>query len=219
MEKLELFLKWLENFDISYDGIELRKCDFGYGIFAKRDFHINETILSIPLQLLITPSSVVQLSNIKLKPFEILVLFFILEEIESSLWSPYLQILPITFTTLAAAGAELDISYLPLNARTLWEKQSNEMKMMFNKTLQAKQPLSTRKYCIDVGGPSSSGDEILQRLSCLKKLDPLLLTEWKSVRKSKTMAYARFKGKFCNTSVINVHAPTFSEDSMQNFNC
>lgn len=63
MEKLELFLKWLENFDISYDGIELRKCDFGYGIFAKRDFHINETILSIPLQLLITPSSVVQLSK------------------------------------------------------------------------------------------------------------------------------------------------------------
>lgn len=80
-----------------------------------------------------------------------MVLFFILEEIESSLWSPYLQILPITFTTLAAAGAELDISYLPLNARTLWEKQSNEMKMMFNKVRNFSNLLYFCQYRLELG--------------------------------------------------------------------
>ncbi|VDN53320.1 unnamed protein product [Dracunculus medinensis] len=36
------------------------------------------------------------------------------------------------------------------------------------------------------------------------------LTEWKPV--NDRMAYARFKGKFCNISVISVYAPTLSAD-------
>uniref|UniRef100_A0A915AV65 SET domain-containing protein n=1 Tax=Parascaris univalens TaxID=6257 RepID=A0A915AV65_PARUN len=141
---MEVFLDWLRQRGCSFAGVEVRMCDddSGYGVFALRSFRINETLITLPPQLMITAGMIAELpyykrilesSNEQLQPFEVLVMFFLIEQPSSSIWTPYLNVLPLTFSTPAATETTLNPDYLPLSIRTLWIDQQAELKNIFEK--------------------------------------------------------------------------------------
>lgn len=69
----------------------------------------------------------------RLQPFEVLVMFFLIEQPLSSIWAPYLNVLPRTFSTPAATETTLNPDYLPLSVRNLWIDQQAELKNIFEK--------------------------------------------------------------------------------------
>ncbi|VDK51547.1 unnamed protein product [Anisakis simplex] len=141
---METFLKWVHTEGCHFDGVEIRRCldadDSGYGIFALRTFRINETIISVPPKLMITAGAIADTQKYKeilkrgrLQPFEVLVVFFLLEQSTDSVWSPYLDILPKSFSTPAFTESAINPDYLPLSVRQMWINQQSELKNMFEK--------------------------------------------------------------------------------------
>lgn len=64
---MEVFLDWIRQRGCSFAGIEVRMCDddSGYGVFALRSFRINETLITLPPQLMITAGMVAELPYYK----------------------------------------------------------------------------------------------------------------------------------------------------------
>ncbi|PIO64896.1 hypothetical protein TELCIR_13456 [Teladorsagia circumcincta] len=60
-------------------------------------------------------------------PFELLTLFFCVEDEESSLYGPYLKALPKAFTTPSYMGEMIDPVHLPLSVREYWSTQQRDL--------------------------------------------------------------------------------------------
>ncbi|CAJ0568276.1 unnamed protein product, partial [Mesorhabditis spiculigera] len=88
----------------------------GYGVFAN-EVHLPESLMiRMPHSVLLTAGSIADMPKYKkmlddfsqkMAPFEILTLFFCLEESSSSKYGPYLDVLPKKFDTPAADGIQL----------------------------------------------------------------------------------------------------------------
>lgn len=72
-------------------------------------------------------------SRYRLKPFEALVYFFMMEKPQCSKWAPYLKVLPKTFSTPAVLYPHLEPEQLPYNLRKSWSEQKNELRTMYKK--------------------------------------------------------------------------------------
>ncbi|VDM38576.1 unnamed protein product [Toxocara canis] len=139
---MEAFLSWVHEKGCTFEGIEVRSCgdDSGHGIFASRSFRPNETVITVPQQLMITAGMVAELPQYKevlergrLQPFEVLVMFFLTEQPYSSSWASYLSVLPSTFSTPAFTESTLNADCLPPSIHNLWVNQQTELKTMFEK--------------------------------------------------------------------------------------
>lgn len=145
---MDSFTEWICKRGAYFPEVTMRKCDdnSGYGIFAKRTFRLNEILISIPREVLITARALTDMPCYKqifdgeyLRPFEALIVFFILEKQmgKDSLWSPYLDVLPHSFATPAALDPDLSPDFLPVTERELWLDQQKELDTMFSKVSRA----------------------------------------------------------------------------------
>lgn len=76
-------------------------------------------------------------NEIQLESFDILVLFFYLERMNSrSTWKPYLDILPKEFTTPLYSIPDIDSKVIPSSVKKQIDKQSEEIKIMEEKFIQ-----------------------------------------------------------------------------------
>uniref|UniRef100_A0A0N5AEV8 SET domain-containing protein n=1 Tax=Syphacia muris TaxID=451379 RepID=A0A0N5AEV8_9BILA len=141
---MDAFVEWARSRNIFFPNVELRKCfdNSGYGIFAKRNLRENEILITVPLDVMITAKSLVEVpyyeklfSGRKLKPFEALVVFFIVEskKSENLQWAPYLNVLPKCFSTPAVVDSDLNSEYLPATERELWDNQKKEISSVYKK--------------------------------------------------------------------------------------
>ncbi|VDO39124.1 unnamed protein product [Onchocerca flexuosa] len=69
----------------------------------------------------------------RLKPFEALVYFFLIEKESDSKWVPYLKVLPKSFSTPANLHPSLEPEDFPYHLRKQWYGQKNELKIMYEK--------------------------------------------------------------------------------------
>lgn len=139
---MRTFVKWIQSRGARFPGLEIRECDdgSGNGIFSTAYFRANETMISIPPDLMLTAGTIAEmpkyqkiLQRTRLQPFEVLVLFFIMEDPSTSVWSPYLKVLPRSFCTPSITESNLNPEYLPSAERALWINQQNEQKTIFQK--------------------------------------------------------------------------------------
>ncbi|PAV59685.1 hypothetical protein WR25_21269 isoform B [Diploscapter pachys] len=150
------FLDWCRTQKIEFDGLELIYVQgAGYGLVAKRDFQSEEPVIKLPQKCLITAGQVVEIPKYKElvgnlryfyfffekiksfstlpSPFEMLVLFFALEEPQTSTYGPYLKMLPKDFSTPIYEGIEFPESDLPDSVLSFWRQQRQELKVISEK--------------------------------------------------------------------------------------
>uniref|UniRef100_A0AAF5PHM2 SET domain-containing protein n=2 Tax=Wuchereria bancrofti TaxID=6293 RepID=A0AAF5PHM2_WUCBA len=136
------FMEWAVGNGAHHFGVDIRDCsnEGGKGLFATTDFRENETIISIPVGLIITAGFIAEMPNYCdvfkrycLKPFEALVYFFLVEKKQNSKWAPYLEVLPKSFSTPASIHPSLEPEDFPYCLRKQWYVQKNELKMMYKK--------------------------------------------------------------------------------------
>lgn len=141
------FLHWCTARGYRFDGLEITKPpgNCGHGIFATADFRCGKAIIVIPETDMINAGLVVDLPfyrkllanvELKLKPMEILTLFFSFEDPENSAWSPYLKVLPKDFDTPAYKGIDYDTNTLPLSIRKYWVDQKKEISEITEKVFE-----------------------------------------------------------------------------------
>ncbi|CAI2322564.1 unnamed protein product [Caenorhabditis sp. 36 PRJEB53466] len=150
------FLSWCKARGYQFDGFEIT-CppgNCGNGIYARKDVRVGKPFIIIPETDMINAALVVDLPfyrkiltkiDQKLKPMEILTLFFAFEDMEQSAWSPYLKVLPKTFDTPAFKGTEYDTASLPLSIRSYWINQKKEIADISEKLLKWYPELSRDK--------------------------------------------------------------------------
>ncbi|KAK6051705.1 SET domain protein [Cooperia oncophora] len=146
-DSLQHFLSWCRTKGIVSDGLEIRSCEeSGNGVFAARSFRTDEKVIEVPEELMITAGKVADmdpyaelLKDTKLfpTPFELLTLFFCMEDEDSSLYAPYLKMLPKTFTTPLYKGQTVDPAHLPSSVRDCWCTQQKDLRESWNKIEQA----------------------------------------------------------------------------------
>ncbi|PIO69049.1 hypothetical protein TELCIR_09143 [Teladorsagia circumcincta] len=87
----------------------------GNGVFATTSFRSDQKVIEVPEELMITAGKVADMETYSklLKdskffptPFELLTLFFCVEDEESSLYGPYLKALPKSKETFKSPGKE-----------------------------------------------------------------------------------------------------------------
>ncbi|OZC11129.1 hypothetical protein X798_01955 [Onchocerca flexuosa] len=136
------FMDWVIGNGAQHFGVVIRDCanEGGKGLFATTDFRENETIICIPLEIIITAGFVAELpgycdvfKRYRLKPFEALVYFFLTEKESDSKWVPYLKVLPKSFSTPANLHPSLEPEDFPYHLRKQWYGQKNELKIMYEK--------------------------------------------------------------------------------------
>ncbi|KAJ1346514.1 hypothetical protein KIN20_001322 [Parelaphostrongylus tenuis] len=136
-DALQKFLDWCHDKGIRSDGLEIRSCQkSGNGLFAMRFFRPDEKLIELPEELIITAGKVADLQKYselldetKFFPtsFELLTLFFCIEDSESSFYAPYINVLPKSFTTPSYMKKYIDPVDLPLSARKYWCDQQKEL--------------------------------------------------------------------------------------------
>ncbi|KAE9555695.1 hypothetical protein FO519_001047 [Halicephalobus sp. NKZ332] len=145
--ELEKFKEWCDENGIKAPLAELRYCgpEAGYGFFAKTVIRNNEAVVEIPKKMMLTAGLIAEMTDysslleenfgeVKLEPFEVLVLFFYLETLKpDSSWKPYLDVLPRKFSTPLFSTPDLDLTAIPLDPRTQIEKQKSEIKAIKEK--------------------------------------------------------------------------------------
>ncbi|VBB29759.1 unnamed protein product [Acanthocheilonema viteae] len=123
------FMQWLIENGAQHFGVDIRDCskEDGKGLFAITDFRENETIICIPVEIIITAGLVAEIPDYcdvfkrhRLKPFEALVYFFLLEKDRDSKWAPYLKMLPKSFSTPANLHPSLEPEDFPFCLRRQW---------------------------------------------------------------------------------------------------
>ncbi|CAI5438590.1 unnamed protein product [Caenorhabditis angaria] len=145
--EMEEFVKWAKGRGYQFDGLEITKPpgNCGNGIYATRNFRPENIMISIPEYDMITAGLVIDLpfyrkltKNIeeKMKPMEILTMFFCFEDLEKSAWSPYLKVLPQTFDTPAFQKIDYNLQELPLEIRKYWIDQKLEIEQITTKLLR-----------------------------------------------------------------------------------
>ncbi|VDM65967.1 unnamed protein product [Strongylus vulgaris] len=103
-DPVEKFLVWSRKNGVIFDGLEIRSSETsGNGIFATRSFRTEEKFIQLPEGLMITAGKIADMekyadllreTGFLPTPFEMLTLFFCLEDAESSFYAPYLKVLP-----------------------------------------------------------------------------------------------------------------------------
>ncbi|EYB93658.1 hypothetical protein Y032_0180g813 [Ancylostoma ceylanicum] len=146
-DSLQEFLDWSRKNGIVFDGLEIRSSESsGNGIFATRSFRTDEKFIQLPESLMITAGKIADMEKYAKilhdtrffpTPFEMLTLFFCLEDVESSWYAPYLKVLPKTFTTPAYTGESIDAADLPLSVRDYWRTQQRDLAEMWKKIHEA----------------------------------------------------------------------------------
>ncbi|CAJ0595843.1 unnamed protein product [Cylicocyclus nassatus] len=142
-DPLEVFLDWSRKNGIIFDGLEIRSSETsGNGIFATRAFRTDEKFIQLPETLMITAGKVADMEKYAIllqetgflpTPFEMLTIFFCLEEVESSFYGPYLRVLPKTFTTPAFLGETISAENLPSSVREYWCTQQKDLQEMWKR--------------------------------------------------------------------------------------
>ncbi|CAP33463.2 Protein CBR-SET-29 [Caenorhabditis briggsae] len=132
------FIGWCKARGYKFDGLEIT-CppgNCGNGIYSTTTFRAGRPIITLPEYDMINSALVVDLPfyrkkmakfTEKLKPMEILTMFFCFEDFETSAWSPYLKVLPKEFDTPAFKGIDYDVNTLPLSIRKFWVDQKKEI--------------------------------------------------------------------------------------------
>ena len=143
---MDEFIKWCKGRGYSFDGLEIT-CppgNCGNGIYATRSFRSGLPIITLPEYDMINSALVLDLPfyrkkmanvNEKLKPMEILTMFFCFEDFEQSAWSPYLKVLPKEFDTPAFKRIDYDVNTLPLSIRKYWIDQKKEISDISEKVI------------------------------------------------------------------------------------
>ncbi|KAK0423914.1 hypothetical protein QR680_008403 [Steinernema hermaphroditum] len=141
--KIAAFIEWMRAQNVNTDRIQLQhNAEIGgNGIYAKKEIRPNEMILELPLDVLITSTTVMNHkecaemlrgSDVKFTPSEAIALFFIVEDKNpNSSYAPYLTMLPRTFGTPLFQG--LDVVGLPFHDQVVWERQVKEIKDIYDK--------------------------------------------------------------------------------------
>ncbi|MCP9265944.1 Phytanoyl-CoA hydroxylase-interacting protein-like [Dirofilaria immitis] len=136
------FMEWVTENGAQHFGVIIRDCvnEGGKGLFATTDFRENETVICIPVEIIITAGYVAELpaycdvfTRYRLKPFEALVYFFLMEKEQDSKWTPYLKVLPKSFSTPANLHPNLEPEDFPYDLRKQWYRQKNELKIIYEK--------------------------------------------------------------------------------------
>lgn len=138
------FINWCKARGYKFDGLEIicPPGNCGNGIYATTGFRTGRPIITLPEHDMINSALIVDLPfyrkklakvNQKLKPIEILTMFFSFEDLEQSAWSPYLKVLPKTFDTPAFKGIDYDVNTLPLSIRKYWVDQKKEIEEVSEK--------------------------------------------------------------------------------------
>ncbi|CAD6184489.1 unnamed protein product [Caenorhabditis auriculariae] len=146
-EGLEAFVKWCNSRGYKFNGLEIVRPpgDCGHGIFVKQNFRAEDVMIQIPETEMITAGAVADLPRYSkilaqadnlLTPMEILTMFFCLEEIGESPWTPYLRVLPKSFDTPSYQKRDFDPKTLPLSVRSYWENQKKEIHSITNKLIK-----------------------------------------------------------------------------------
>lgn len=105
-------------------------------MFATKAFRTDERVIEVPEELMITAGKVADMDKYSklLKdskffptPFELLTLFFCMEDEEASSYAPYLKMLPKSFTTPAYENKSLNPLDLPVSVRDFWTVQQSDL--------------------------------------------------------------------------------------------
>ncbi|XGW21975.1 hypothetical protein V3C99_004716, partial [Haemonchus contortus] len=142
-DPLPEFLSWCRMKEVGFEGLEIRSCEeAGNGVFATRSFRTDEKVIEVPEELMITAGKIadMELYSKLLKdsrffptPFQLLTLFFCMEDEDTSLYAPYLKMLPKNFTTPSYLGQTIDPSHLPLSVREYWCTQQRDLEESWRK--------------------------------------------------------------------------------------
>ncbi|XP_016841496.1 actin-histidine N-methyltransferase [Nasonia vitripennis] len=106
---IEEFVDWLHKNEVNTDGVSIHKFpDYGLGLKANSDLNENDLILKIPRKLIFNVSTAAaELKDleddilIKHMPYVALAIALLIEKYKStSLWKPYLNILPKNYCTV-----------------------------------------------------------------------------------------------------------------------
>ncbi|EFO14958.1 hypothetical protein LOAG_13557 [Loa loa] len=136
------FMEWVIENGGEHFGVDIRDCsnEGGKGLYATTDFRENETVICIPMEIIITAGFVAEMpgycdvfKRYRLKPFEALVYFFLVEKEKNSKWDPYFKVLPKSFSTPASLHPVLEPEDFPYCLRKQWCIQKNELKTMYEK--------------------------------------------------------------------------------------
>ncbi|CAJ0954881.1 unnamed protein product, partial [Mesorhabditis belari] len=138
------FLRWADEKGVKAEGIEIKEAEpgAGFGVFSHRVHPPESLLIRLPHSLLITAGSVadigkyktiIEMNSEKPKPFELLTLFFCLENPDDSPYGPYLRILPKSFDTPIAQGISFDVNEIPLITRGFYELQLQELETVWEK--------------------------------------------------------------------------------------
>ncbi|XP_026411595.1 uncharacterized protein LOC113306889 [Papaver somniferum] len=109
--KIQHFTEWLQANKVELRGCKIKYCgpNKGFGLFSSSQNSASPILLVVPLDLSITPMSVLQDPSLGLKcraMFEqgevddrfLMILFLTVERLrKNSLWKPYIDMLPVTF--------------------------------------------------------------------------------------------------------------------------
>ncbi|KJH48010.1 SET domain protein [Dictyocaulus viviparus] len=164
-DKLQGFLTWCRNNGIFFEGLEIRACEkSGNGVFATKFFQVNEKLIEVPKNLMITAGKIADMQKIVETtwyrhdvgdlfnfrfiptPFELLTLFFCLEDTESSLYAPYLDMLPKSFSTPSYLNKYVDIDHLPSSVRKYWCIQQKDLQEIWEKIHRIVPQISHSKF-------------------------------------------------------------------------
>ncbi|VDM61507.1 unnamed protein product [Angiostrongylus costaricensis] len=140
---MQKFLDWCLDMGICFDGLEIRSCETsGNGVFATKFFRTNEKLIELPRELVITAGKIADFemySELLYEkkffptPFELLTLFFCMEDCESSFYAPYINVLPKSFTTPSYMNKYIDPVNLPLSARQYWCIQQKDLQEIWKR--------------------------------------------------------------------------------------
>jgi hypothetical protein len=116
------FQTWLTDHAANIDGLELRPCEWGNGVFATKDFEYDQLITRIPQKIMLS-TAFHQRTNLKLilakdpmlKSMDSLVLTIQLlqeDQDEESFYRPYLDVLPRRLPKLPLLYTTSDLELL-----------------------------------------------------------------------------------------------------------
>lgn len=155
-DALRKFLDWCQDMGIRSGGLEIRSCEkSGNGLFATRFFRTDERLIELPEKLIITAGKIAELEKYsklldetKLfpTPFELLTLFFCMEDCESSFYAPYINVLPKSFTTPSYTNKYIDPVNLPLSARKYWCDQQKDVHESWKRIHEVVPEISHEKF-------------------------------------------------------------------------
>uniref|UniRef100_A0A1I8AIL7 SET domain-containing protein n=1 Tax=Steinernema glaseri TaxID=37863 RepID=A0A1I8AIL7_9BILA len=144
-EKIDAFIEWIQQQQVSTDCVDLKfNAEIGgNGIYAKKDLRSGEVLLELPVDVLITSSTamdhpecsaMIRGANVKLSPSEAIALLFIVEDKKSdSFYAPYFAMLPRTFNTPLFQGIDIELNELPRVERATWVRQQKEITALYDK--------------------------------------------------------------------------------------